>query len=89
MRYPLKLNSALATLAVTGMRKNSYAPPLYRLLWSVGLHPPPPHFQNFGANFVVWQLVLRDLGRLHVVFCVVSRKQVRRHDSNNNSDYCG
>ena len=52
MNYPSKLSSALAMLATTGLSRSSYEPPLYRLLWRVGLLLPPPHFASFGFNFV-------------------------------------
>jgi hypothetical protein len=52
MNYPPKLSSALAMLAATGISRSSYEPPLYRLLWRVGLFLPPPHFASFGFNFV-------------------------------------
>jgi hypothetical protein len=39
-------------LAATGMLRSSYEPPLYRLLWRLGLFLPPPHFASFGFNFV-------------------------------------
>jgi Family of unknown function (DUF6404) len=52
MNYPSKLSSALAMLAATGLSRSSYEPPLYRLLWRVGLFLPPPHFASFGFNFV-------------------------------------
>jgi hypothetical protein len=57
MNYPSKQSSALAILAATGLSRSSYEPPLYRLLWRVGLFLPPPHFASFGFNFVfngVW-----------------------------------
>jgi Family of unknown function (DUF6404) len=52
MNYPSKLSSALALVAAAGIGRSSYAPPLYRLLWRVGLVLPPPHFASFGFNFV-------------------------------------
>jgi Family of unknown function (DUF6404) len=52
MTNPSKLSSALAMVAATGIGRSSYAPPLYRLLWRVGLFLPPPHFASFGFNFV-------------------------------------
>lgn len=61
MNYPPKLTSALAMLAATGISRSNYEPPLYRLLWRVGLFLPPPHFASFGFNFVfnaVWFGVL-------------------------------
>jgi hypothetical protein len=52
MNYPSKLSFALAMLAASGISRSSYEPPLYRLLWRVGLFLPPPHFASFGFNFV-------------------------------------
>jgi len=52
MKYPSKLDSALAMVAATGIWRSSYAPPLYRLFWRVGLFLPPPHFASFGFNFI-------------------------------------
>ncbi|WP_316225788.1 DUF6404 family protein [Bradyrhizobium sp. SZCCHNS3052] len=51
MSSPSRLDSALAILAATGMWRSSYEPPLYRLLWRLGLPLPPPHFASFGFNF--------------------------------------
>ena len=48
-----KLTTALTILAATGMRRDTYAPPLFRLLWRFGLLIPPPHFMSFGANFLI------------------------------------
>ena len=42
--------AALALLAATGMRPSNYAPPLFRLLWWLGLDVPPPHFASFWSN---------------------------------------
>lgn len=42
--------SALGILASTGMWKSSYAPPIYRLLWRLGVDVPPPHFAGFWSN---------------------------------------
>ena len=80
MNYPSKLSSALAKLAATGMSRSSYEPPLYRLLWRIGLFLPPPHFASFGFNFVftaawfgtfwgatMWLLVWSQLGGSGVV----------------------
>lgn len=80
MNYPPKLSSALAMLAAAGMSRSSYEPPLYRLLWRVGVFLPPPHFASFGFNFVfnaawfgvswgaiMWLLVWSHLGGSAVV----------------------
>lgn len=34
-------------LAATGIRRGSYAPPLYRLLWEIGVPIPPPYLSSF------------------------------------------
>ena len=57
MRFEEKLAAALGLLASTGMWRINYAPPLHRLLCKLSAKIPPPHFQNFTANFVsagVW-----------------------------------
>ncbi|UTH76385.1 DUF6404 family protein [Chromobacterium sp. IIBBL 290-4] len=43
---------ALQILARTGIGKANYAPPLFKLLWRLGLNCPPPHFLPF------WQATL-------------------------------
>jgi uncharacterized protein DUF6404 len=85
MSYPSKLSSALAMLAATGISRRSYEPPLYRLLWRVGLFVPPPHFASFGFNFVftgawfgafwgatMWLLVWPQLGVSGVVAAIAA-----------------
>ena len=52
MNYPSKVSVALESLAVTGLRRADYAPPLHRLLWRLGFNIPPPHFASFFTNFV-------------------------------------
>ncbi len=47
-----KREAALKLLESTGMWRSNYAPPILRLLWSLGLNLPPPHFANFFANTV-------------------------------------
>lgn len=44
-----KKERALAHLARTGIWQSNYAPPLFRMLWSVGVRVPPPHFIPFAA----------------------------------------
>lgn len=41
--------AALELLATTSMRRSSYEPPLWRLLWRLNLNVPPPHFMRFGS----------------------------------------
>jgi hypothetical protein len=53
MDVNLKRSAALELLAETGMWPISYAPPLFRLLWRLGIDVPPPHFAGFWANFVL------------------------------------
>ncbi len=38
---------ALSMLAKTGIWPSNYAPPLFHLLWSLGMNVPPPHFIRF------------------------------------------
>ena len=66
MPHSPSVESALATLASTGMSRSNYAPPLHRVLWRWGLNVPPPHFAgfwlnllSFGAFFgVVWGTIM-------------------------------
>ena len=53
MSFEEKLAAAFTLLESTGIRRGNYAPPLYRSLWRFGVKLPPPHFNNFGTNFVV------------------------------------
>ena len=50
MNFQEKLKIALDKLSTTGIRRGSYAPPLYRGLWNVGVKVPPPHFSSFIFN---------------------------------------
>lgn len=52
MRFDQKLSASLVLLQSTGMWRSNYAPPLYNLLWKLGLKLPPPHFASFATNFV-------------------------------------
>ena len=45
-----KREAALKLLESTGMWRSNYAPPIMRLLWSLGLDLPPPHFGKFFTN---------------------------------------
>lgn len=42
--------AALEILASTGIWRSNYAPPIYRLLWRLGVEAPPPHFAGFWRN---------------------------------------
>jgi hypothetical protein len=53
MAYPPKVVVALDVLSTTGIRRSSYAPPLYRLFWSVGVPVRPPHFNTFMGNVLI------------------------------------
>jgi len=74
MNYSPKLNSALATLAATGIWRRNYAPPLHRLLWHVGLLLPPPHFASFGLNFLLFAAGFGVLWGVVMWFLVWSRQ---------------
>jgi len=50
--YPPKVSVALEMLANNGMKRRSYAPPIYRLFWRLGFAVPPPHFAGFLTNCV-------------------------------------
>jgi membrane associated rhomboid family serine protease len=43
--------AALALLARTGIWPSNYAPPLFHLLWRMGINVPPPHF--IGSGYIV------------------------------------
>ena len=47
-----KIDAAIDYLRSRGMWKSSAAPLLYRLLWSLGIPIPPPHFQSFLGLFL-------------------------------------
>jgi hypothetical protein len=48
-----KINAALEDLKGRGVSKSSAAPPVYRLMWALGIHIPPPHFQSFLGLFAL------------------------------------
>jgi len=52
MAYPPKIKQALDVLATTGISRWNYAPPLHRLLWSLGVPIRPPLFNSFAYNFL-------------------------------------
>jgi Family of unknown function (DUF6404) len=53
MTFEEKRDAALALVASTGMWRSHYAPPLYRVLWRMGIHVQPPHFAGFWFNVSV------------------------------------
>lgn len=53
MTYPQQLETALSHLAATGIMKSNYAPPLFRILWRMGVYARPPHFASFASNFLL------------------------------------
>lgn len=48
--FDARLRQALALLETKGLGKNNYAPPLFRLLWRLGVKAPPPHMAGFAFN---------------------------------------
>jgi len=44
---------ALELLRGTGMWESNYLPPAVRLLWSLGVKVPPPHFASFWMSGAV------------------------------------
>jgi hypothetical protein len=50
MTHEEKLNVMFKDLGERGVKKGTMAPPLYRLLWRIGVPVRPPHFASFGAN---------------------------------------
>jgi hypothetical protein len=52
MTHSEKIELLLKDLAERGVRQYTVAPPLYRLLWRLGIEATPPHFASF------WSLAL-------------------------------
>lgn len=48
--FDVRLRPALALLDTKGLGKSTYAPPLFRLLWRLGIKVPPPHMAGFAFN---------------------------------------
>jgi hypothetical protein len=44
-----KIDAAVRYLRARKVSAGTAAPPLYRLLWALGVPVPPPHFQSFPA----------------------------------------
>lgn len=66
MNHNERLNKMYQDLSQRGIGKYTYAPPIYRLLWKMGIQIPPPHFSSFlflflfqGTFFgIFWGLVM-------------------------------
>lgn len=52
MTHKEKLNKMFKELPERGIRKYEFAPPLYRLLWRIGIEIPPPLFSSFIFLFI-------------------------------------
>jgi len=48
--FDARLQQALSLLDAKGLGKSTYAPPLFRLLWKLGVKVPPPHMAGFALN---------------------------------------
>ena len=53
MVYSAKIDKALELLDAAGVMRWSAAPPIYCLLWSLGIPVRPPYFATFWGNVVV------------------------------------
>ena len=53
MHSNARREAALKLLAATGMDRSHYEPPLFRILWDLGINIPPPHFASFRASAIV------------------------------------
>lgn len=83
MTHRQKVDRLMNELGKKGVGKYTVAPPIFRLLWTLGLQVPPPFFLGFfaltllmGAFFgVFWGgtmwLLQRQSGRLPVELAVI------------------
>jgi hypothetical protein len=53
MTHKEKVDHLVDDLAKRGVGKYTAAPPLYRLLWRLGIEIPPPHFAGFWPLAIV------------------------------------
>ena len=53
MEFSQRLQQSFALLESKGIGKSTYSPPLFRLLWKIGVQVPPPHMAGFGFNALV------------------------------------
>ena len=49
MTFSEKLERMHAHLSELGLKEAAFAPPLYRLLWRLGIEVPPPLFSSFAS----------------------------------------
>jgi hypothetical protein len=56
MTHEQKIEYLLKDLGQRGVGKYTIAPPLYRLLWGLGIEAKPPHFAGFWLLTVVMGL---------------------------------
>jgi hypothetical protein len=57
MTFQERLALALDLLEASGMRRSNYAPPLYRLLWRLGVPLKPAPFASFLVNFTIFGIL--------------------------------
>jgi membrane associated rhomboid family serine protease len=56
MDHQAKVAHLLEDFKRRGIQAYSTAPPLYRLLWRMGIEVPPPHFGSFGSITLIMGL---------------------------------
>jgi len=68
MSHAQKIDIMFDDLSRRGIGRWSFALPLYRALWKLGVEIPPPHFSTFsflfgfqGGFFTVWCVLLISL----------------------------
>lgn len=68
MSHTQKIGMMFDDLPRRGIGRWTFAPPLYRALWKLGVEIPPPHFSTFsflfsfqGGIFGVWCVLLMSL----------------------------
>jgi hypothetical protein len=54
MTHQDKLQKMYSELPDKGIRRLTFAPPVYRLLWKLGVEVPPPHFSSFIFLFLTF-----------------------------------
>lgn len=56
MDHKQKVDHLLNDLEQRGVRRFTTAPPIHRILWSLGSKTPPPHFASFGSLALIMGL---------------------------------
>jgi hypothetical protein len=54
MHFRAQLDRSLTMLSARGLARHHAAPPLFRLLWKLGVRVRPPHFLGFGHIALVY-----------------------------------